>query len=125
MSYAVGFIVYGVSLNKAPDSCSEDINFIQECDLAASRYSGNGESPLFVGTEMGAIDECDDIDFSYLLSFQITEEVKKCFDEDKKNLLKELDDMSSEEGSDYSVSQEFKDWLNGVEPTLFITWGSS
>lgn len=121
MSYAIGYIVYGVSLNNAPESCREDIQYIQECDLAKSAYSGNGESPLWIGSEKGSIDECCDIEFSELLAYQVTEEDKKIFEEDKEKLLS----IEIEEGDDFEFSHDFIDWLKSQQPSLFITWGSS
>jgi len=114
MSYAIGFVVYGISFKNAPLKFNDDIELIREADLAISRYSGSGDRPLFIGSDKFSITECDDVSFSQFKNCQISPADQKKFEDQKQKLLDEPE-----------LTQEFKDWLSGLNPDLFITWGSS
>lgn len=131
MTYAIGYIVYGVSFNDAPLSLREDIEYLRDCDLATTQYSGSGEGPIYIGETKGEIDECQDIELSELLKYKATDKDRAVFEKQKKILLDlpvyipEKISREYEDEEPEGVTQDFKDWLAKAEPTLFITWGSS
>jgi hypothetical protein len=131
MTYAIGYIVYGVSFNDAPLSLREDIEYLRDCDFATTHYSGSGEGPIYIGETKGEIDECRDIELSELLKYKVNDKDKATFESQKKTLLDlpvynpEKISREFEDSEPEGVTQDFKDWLAKGEPTLFITWGSS
>ena len=125
MTYAIGFVVYGISLRDAPELSYDDKEMIAEFKLATSEYSGSGEGPLYVGACLGSIDECGDLQFSELFKFVVTDKHKKEFEAQRQKLLDHPDYDEETAEQEGGVTADFKNWFRVQEPSLFITWGSS
>lgn len=112
MTYAIGSIVYGINL-KNNHKFREDIEQLEESMAVTTEYSGSGDSPAYIGPRIDTIDECDDSEVSSL-KLEPTEHQKEEF---RRALNVILDDPE--------VSDAFKAYLRGKQPTVFITWGTS
>ena len=112
MTYAIGSIVYGINL-KDNRKFSEDIERLEESETITTEYSGSGDSPTYIGPCIDVIDECTDTEVSDL-QLEPTDRHRAEFEESLNVIL-----------DDPEVSDAFKEYLRGTQPTVFITWGTS
>lgn len=129
MSYAIGYIVYGVNLTASAyggnppaytalkDLQDEHGEYIlsefMENEQAGfmRRYSGGGDQPEWFGIEVGEIDECNEVDGASLRAkLEPTEETMAEY----QALLDGLD-----------TTEEFANILKAQTPKMMILWGSS
>lgn len=125
--YAIAHVIYGVDLTYFPFrdlGLSEDtLQAIEdrEIGLIESKYSGNGDAPVWFGVKLTSFDECG----SFLLS-QIVEESKITPEVEKKwnNLLEELKNDEPEIKAAFDkYAKENPDF--SFEPRVWVLWGSS
>ena len=112
MSYAIGYVVYGINL-KDEHKFSDDFELLEGSRNLTRHYSGSGDSPRYIGTTLCEFNECRDIPASKLRLDAFSADIQ-AFKETRDNIL-----------ADQELSQEFRDYIKNSEPTVFITWGSS
>lgn len=112
MTYAIGSIVYGINL-KGNRKFPDDIDMLTESEVITTEYSGGGDPPTYIGPCIDVIDECNDTEVSDL-RLEPTDKHKAEFTQQLNSILE-----------DAEVTDAFKDYLRGLQPTVFITWGSS
>lgn len=111
--YTIGYIVWGIDLNKS--NCLEDIDIIAGAEWAKSHHSGSGQSPLYIGELLSRFDCIDSTQISpSLIGFSPSSK-------DEANLKKQIDALLVEP----DLSDEFKTWLKSQSSCVFITWGTS
>ena len=109
MSYAVGTLIYGISLTEQIDMLSKDIDtdYISDNNFVSTDYSGNGITPYWLGEELTNIDECNEVDIAkdiipYLAK---KERLIELYEEKKKLFLEYLHEIWSEDQIDISKEE--------------------
>lgn len=123
MTYAIGSIVYGLDLN--PEEQGSPFarlgglihDLASEDEMIQTSYSGNGDSPYWIGADLGCIDETDKSVSGVRLV--PTDEDKAAFEEARKALLDHLS------ASDEAGAKELAALVAAQAPEVFIAWGSS
>ncbi len=119
MSYAIGYVVYGIpysyDIAKAIASNNKDEDYDVTADNADEiaeneswfefRYSGNGEPPGWCGVVLDRIDECNNLKVSEL-NFQPSDMQKKTAEDKINNLPEYVRKVSN-------------------QADVYILWGSS
>ena len=137
MSYAIGYIVYGLDLTASSYSSNppayDALKDIKDADGEFilsdlfenggeergfdSCYSGGGDQPQWFGVTTGNIDECNTVDGNNLIKkLTVSEETAQKY----QDLLDGLEAaITSEE------DKKFFETLKSFEPKVMILWGSS
>lgn len=114
MSYAVGYVFYGLNLNTDEfNKFDEDRDYLNESGLAKSHYSGNGTKPLYVGSCLEELETDVDIRAS---NIQLTPSPQN---------INEFIDTINTILNDENVSEGFKEKLGQYKPDVWLVWGSS
>lgn len=119
MTTAIGYVVFGIDLNQSYYEEFHNTNWFEElveCEAVETRYSGNGETPHWLGAQLASISEHNTVDFDKLL--------KKCEVGEAHHAavamaIKNISDNYPD------VPEHFVDLLLKDKPARFITWGSS
>lgn len=111
MSYAIGYIVYGINLTYR----GEIREMAENKHHFGSAYSGNGDQPVWFGIAIGEIDEADTVDGDVLRE-QLTV---------RSELARQFSDKMETLWGDEEVSQELRNALAEISPKMMILWGSS
>lgn len=117
MTYAIGEIIYGIDLQRpehGTDPYADIREGIEECeggDLIEMSYNGNGPAPVYMGVCLNMIEEGEPwLGADLIAALTPTDEHKQKFAALKEKLKEEPD-----------LYERLKD----VEPTVFLTWGTS
>ena len=125
MAYAIGHIVYGIDLQTsqwgAPDEWEKFRDLITELSemdveepIVSVHYNGGGDEPVYIGVDLGSIDECNTVDGEKLTQMLVVT------DEHKEAFKKKLGLLYGE-----PAFFDFYAKLMNTPAKVFITWGTS
>lgn len=108
MSYAIGYIIYGVPLNESISDYLYEQEKLEDFDIEEhfdTRYSGSGDTPGWCGVQLDRIDECG--------NFPISSVRMKPTEQEMQQAQEKID----------KLPPEIKSLLDPVD--VYIVWGSS
>lgn len=137
MSYAIAKFVYGLNFKNGATPFSNHhavIEALYEADALQSAYSGNGETPMYIGVDIYKFDECSDQSFAIgkvpFINEPTSEHIAQYIAK-RDTLIEIVEDLKldadDDDGDTPSVQQydAFIDMLRGNDPYFFISWSSS
>lgn len=125
MGMSILNVVYGITPNYDLSEMMSD-NEMPEFTPLNTYYSGHS-SPMYLGTELDSIDESsqnvDLVKFTEKCKSLVNDQVIESFNEDKKDFLEQLNDLSDELSEE--VLTEVKSWLENSVPTICVVWSTT
>jgi hypothetical protein len=129
MSYAIGNIGYGFLL---PYNILEAINnttlieVIENAEGVHKYYSANGLTPIFIGVEVGKLDECNDVDIVNDILHKFTLSTF-AYNSNANRIKQRVIDFVKDD-IEYETNAVFKEFVNVLEkcePRKIIIWSNS